>query len=119
MRRGYCARIEHFMTAPVAAPKVRAWRDLRGRVLAARGSSPSRRTPIQLGFMPLFVGGARDGFDAALDVAVGAAMIALVGWHWAFLPAFALELFPASTSRPRGRSRSSSRRGAPERPIVR
>jgi hypothetical protein len=29
-----------------------------------------------------------------LDVVVGVAMIALVGWHWAFLPAFALEALP-------------------------
>ena len=44
--------------------------------------------------MPLFAGGAPTGFDAVLDVVVGAAMVALVGWHWAFLPAFAVELLP-------------------------
>ncbi len=44
--------------------------------------------------MPLFAGGATEGFDAVLDIAVGATMVALVGWHWAFLPAFALELLP-------------------------
>ncbi|MDL2717033.1 MAG: hypothetical protein PT977_04710 [Acidobacteriota bacterium] len=50
---------------------------------------------VQIGLMPLFVGGAPAGFDAVLDVAVGAAMVALLGWHWAFLPAFAAELLPA------------------------
>ena len=44
--------------------------------------------------MPLFAGGAPAGFDAALDIVVGVVMIALVGWHWAFLPAFALEALP-------------------------
>ena len=44
--------------------------------------------------MPLFAGGAPTVFDAVLDVAVGAAMVALVGWHWAFLPTFAVELLP-------------------------
>jgi hypothetical protein len=30
----------------------------------------------------------------ALDVVVGIAMVALVGWHWAFVPAFLAELVP-------------------------
>jgi hypothetical protein len=50
---------------------------------------------VQFGLLPLFAGGAVTGFDAALDVVVGAAMVALLGWHWAFLPAFAVELLPA------------------------
>ena len=49
---------------------------------------------LQLGLMPLFAGGAPEVFDAALDVAVGIAMVALVGWHWAFLPAFLAEALP-------------------------
>jgi hypothetical protein len=64
------------------------------RVLAARIIAVVADA-VQLGFLPLFVGGAPAGFDAVLDVAVGAAMVALLGWHWAFLPAFALELLPA------------------------
>ena len=32
------------------------------------------------------------GLDDVLDVAVGIAMVTLVGWHWAFLPAFLAEL---------------------------
>ena len=63
------------------------------RVLAARVIAVTADA-VQLGLMPLFVGGAPAGFDAVLDVAVGAVMVALLGWHWAFLPAFALELLP-------------------------
>ncbi len=64
------------------------------RVLAARVIAVLADA-IQLGLMPLFAGGAPEGFDAVLDLGVGAAMVALLGWHWAFLPAFALELVPA------------------------
>ncbi len=63
------------------------------RVLAARVIAVLADA-VQLGLMPLFAGGAPTGFDAVLDVVVGATMIALVGWHWAFLPAFAAELLP-------------------------
>lgn len=65
----------------------------RNRILAARILAVTADA-VQFGLLPLFAGGATTGFDAVLDVAVGAAMVALVGWHWAFLPAFALELFP-------------------------
>jgi len=67
--------------------------NLRRRVLAARIIAVVADA-VQLGLMPLFASGAPGGFDAVLDVAVGAAMVALLGWHWAFLPAFALELLP-------------------------
>jgi hypothetical protein len=63
------------------------------RVLAARIIAVVADA-VQLGFLPLFAGGAPTGFDAVLDVVVGAAMVALLGWHWAFLPAFAVELLP-------------------------
>jgi hypothetical protein len=66
----------------------------RRQILAARVLAVTADA-VQLGLLPLFAGGAVTGFDAALDVAVGIAMVALVGWHWAFLPAFALELVPA------------------------
>ena len=67
---------------------------LPSRVLAARIIAVAADA-IQLGLLPLFAGGALTGFDAALDIVVGAAMVALLGWHWAFLPAFAVELLPA------------------------
>jgi hypothetical protein len=38
--------------------------------------------------------GAASPVNDALDVAVGAILIRLLGWHWAFLPAFLAELVP-------------------------
>src|SRR3954454_24371687 len=49
---------------------------------------------VQLGFLPAFVGGAPEGFDAALDVAVGAVLCFLCGFHPVFLPAFIAEALP-------------------------
>ena len=49
---------------------------------------------IQLVGMPLFVEGGFSPLDTALDVIVGAILIKLLGWHWAFLPTFAAELVP-------------------------
>ena len=65
----------------------------RGRVLAARAIA-ILADAVQPGLLPLFVGGATSGLDDVLDVAVGIAMVTLVGWHWAFLPAFLAELVP-------------------------
>ena len=64
-----------------------------GRIVAARVIAVAADA-IQLGFMPLFAGGAPEGFDAVLDSLVGIAMVALCGWHWAFVPAFLAELLP-------------------------
>ena len=66
---------------------------LPGRILAARAIAVLADA-VQIGFLPLFAGGAPEGFDAVLDVAVGIAMVALCGWHWAFLPAFVAEALP-------------------------
>ena len=49
---------------------------------------------IQIVGMPLFAEGGLSPLDTALDVAVGAILIKLLGWHWAFLPTFAAELVP-------------------------
>jgi len=49
---------------------------------------------IQIVGMPLFAEGGLSPLDAALDVAVGAILIKLLGWHWALLPTFAAELVP-------------------------
>ena len=49
---------------------------------------------IQLVGMPLFIEGGFSPLDTALDVIVGAILIKLLGWHWAFLPSFAAELVP-------------------------
>ena len=49
---------------------------------------------VQIGLAPLFFAGALSIFDAALDVLMAGVLTALVGWHWAFLPAFVAELIP-------------------------
>jgi hypothetical protein len=49
---------------------------------------------IQIVGMPLFAEGGLSPLDTALDVIVGAILIKLLGWHWAFLPTFAAELVP-------------------------
>lgn len=49
---------------------------------------------VQIGLLPLFAEGWLSPLNDALDVLVAIAMIVLVGWHWAFLPAFLSELVP-------------------------
>lgn len=65
----------------------------RWRIQAARGLAIAADV-VQLGLMPLFGEGALSPLDDALDLVVGGAMIWLVGWHWAFAPAFVAELVP-------------------------
>src|ERR1700726_3480630 len=49
---------------------------------------------LQLVVFPLFVAGAFSPADDVLDVAVGAVMVHLLGWHWEFLPSFFAKLVP-------------------------
>ena len=49
---------------------------------------------IQLAALPLFVAGALSPVDDLLDVAVGAILVRLLGWHWAFVPSFVAKLVP-------------------------
>lgn len=49
---------------------------------------------VQIGLLPLFIEGAAAPWNDALDLAVGAALVALLGWHAALLPAFLGELVP-------------------------
>ena len=49
---------------------------------------------VQIAVFPLFAEGGLSPADTALDVVVGALLIRLLGWHWAFLPTFAAELLP-------------------------
>jgi hypothetical protein len=49
---------------------------------------------VQIAVVPAFTGGLASPLNDALDVAVAAAMVLLVGWHWAFLPSFFSELIP-------------------------
>jgi hypothetical protein len=64
-----------------------------GRVRAARILGMSADF-VQIGLLPLFSPGWLSPLNDALDVVIAIAMIALVGWHWSFLPAFVVELVP-------------------------
>jgi len=63
------------------------------RVWVARGLAVTADV-IQIGLAPLFLEGGLSAFDAVLDVLMAGVMILLVGWHWAFLPAFVAEVIP-------------------------
>lgn len=49
---------------------------------------------IQIGLAPLFFEGGLSIFDVVLDVSMAGILTWLVGWHWAFLPAFIAEFTP-------------------------
>src|SRR5215813_1674969 len=49
---------------------------------------------IQIVGLPLFAPGGLSPADTALDLATGAMLSHILGWHWAFLPTFAAELIP-------------------------
>jgi hypothetical protein len=55
---------------------------------------------VQAGMFPVFSEGALSPFDDALDVGVGIALTVLLGWNWAFLPSFAIELIPGADLAP-------------------
>jgi hypothetical protein len=80
------------------------------RPLEARGTVPPARAPVtpirtarliaigadlaQLVFFPAFAGGWLSPLNNLLDVVVAVIMVRLVGWHFAFLPTFIVELVP-------------------------
>ena len=49
---------------------------------------------LQIAAAPLFAEGALSPADTVLDLAVGALLVRLLGWHWAFLPSLVAELIP-------------------------
>ena len=63
------------------------------RIWIARGLAVTADV-IQIGLAPLFFAGGLSVFDALLDVVTAGILTRLVGWHWAFLPAFLAELVP-------------------------
>jgi len=91
----------------------------RRRVLAARVLAVVA-DGLQLGLFPLFVGGALSVVNNVLDVVVAGGMIALVGWHWAFLPTFLAELVPGLDLVPTWTMAAllATGRGANETPVV-
>jgi hypothetical protein len=69
------------------------------RVNVARGIAVAADA-LQLLLFPAFGPGVLSPLDDALDVVVAAAMFGLVGWHWSFAPAFAIELIPTVDAAP-------------------
>ena len=73
------------------------------RIWLARGLAMAADA-LQLALFPLFVGGAPEAADLVVDVAVGAALTWLCGFHVAFLPTLLaeaapmLDLFPSWTA---------------------
>jgi hypothetical protein len=65
----------------------------RKKVIAARAIAVVADA-VQIGLLPLFMEGALSTANDVLDVVVAVALTALVGWHWAFVPAFLTELVP-------------------------
>jgi hypothetical protein len=63
------------------------------RIWIARGLAVTADL-IQIVLAPLFFEGGLSVFDALLDVVMAGILTRLVGWHWAFLPAFLAELVP-------------------------
>jgi hypothetical protein len=71
-------------TTPIPASRVRL-----ARIVALCADA------VQLLAAPLFGEGLASPFNDALDVLVAAALIKLLGFHWALLPALAAEVVPA------------------------
>jgi hypothetical protein len=49
---------------------------------------------LQIVLFPFFGEGALSPVNDLLDIAVAWALTRLLGWHWAFLPTFVIELAP-------------------------
>jgi len=49
---------------------------------------------MQLALLPVFATGIAWPISDAIDLVVGVAMLTLLGWHFAFLPSFAVKLLP-------------------------
>jgi len=101
-----------------AARRISATRIKIARVIAVAADA------AQIGFFPIFGVGALSIVNDCLDVAVAAAMVGLVGWHFAFLPSLVAELIPGLDLVPtwtvavwlatRGRALESGAKGAIE-----
>jgi len=55
---------------------------------------------VQITFLPAFFPGAASPASTVIDVLTAGAMIGLIGWHWAFVPTFAIELLPIADLAP-------------------
>jgi hypothetical protein len=75
--------------APPVAGKAGSSRKLAALAIAAGADV------VQVAVAPLFGEGFASPFNDALDVAVAVALVWLLGFHWALLPAVAAEMVPA------------------------
>jgi len=64
-----------------------------GRVRAARILAVAADL-AQIALLPAVFPLSITPINNVIDVAVGLALVALVGWHWALLPAFVAEMIP-------------------------
>jgi hypothetical protein len=78
---------------PTGAPRAEGRGLSPGRIRIARVIAVAADA-LQLGLFPAFGPGALSIVNDGLDVVVAATLVALVGWHWAFLPSFVAELVP-------------------------
>lgn len=67
-----------------------------GRVKAARIIAICADI-LEISVFPAFAEGVFSPANDVLDVLVAIVLFFLLGWHWAFLPAFAAEMIPALT----------------------
>ena len=51
---------------------------------------------LQLAFLPIFIEGAESPVADLVDVVMAAVLYFLLGWHWEFLPSFAVKLVPGA-----------------------
>ncbi len=63
------------------------------RVKAARAIAAAADL-LQIVLLPAFFPGSLSPAADAIDLVVALLMLRLVGWHWAFLPTFVVELVP-------------------------
>src|SRR5438105_2300528 len=78
---------------PTAGMKVKILS--RRRITAARLVAMAADA-LQIGFFPLFGEGFVSPLNDALDIGVCLVLTFLVGWHFAFLPSFLVELVPVA-----------------------
>ena len=84
---------------PAAGPPAVGWgsRTLgstsRSRVWTARLVALAADV-LQIALLPLVLGGAISPVNDMIDVVTAVVLTVLVGWHWAFLPAFVAEIVP-------------------------
>ncbi|HEY7574936.1 MAG TPA: hypothetical protein VIB08_07205 [Thermoanaerobaculia bacterium] len=70
-------------------------RDFR-RVWLARGLAMAADL-LEIVVFPVFAPGIASPVADALDLAMAGLLTALLGWHWAFLPSFVVEVVPGLT----------------------